>query len=229
MRAYTTDEYHTYPHVIMTSDKIWNPNIFDNDVDTTDPSVIANSRNNLHMLPHPDYDLEGEYIRAHGTEHQSSSPSNDLGFGTDDDPNETILKNEDEDLDDFVADDLFEDAVQSEDEMDDLFFDPENADDEAFWLIEAEYQHNECVARCVKAAIRETALSFDFEHGDCNLDLPAIDGFNVYEVNEIEFLANGSPRIHAPSEIDHENMRPYFALSKHSGTRHNTDTCQRRA
>jgi hypothetical protein len=120
MRAYTTDEYHTYPHVIMTSDKIWNPNIFDNDVDTTDPSVIANSRNNLHMLPHPDYDLEGEYIRAHGTEHQSSSPSNDLGFGTDDDPTETMLKNEEDDFNDFVGNDLFEDAVQYEEDMEEL-------------------------------------------------------------------------------------------------------------
>ena len=30
-------------------------------------------------------------------------------------------------------------------------------------------------------------------------------------MHELEFLANGSPRIHTPSLVDYENMRLYFA------------------
>jgi len=194
----------------MTSDKIWDPSIFDNDIDPNDPSFVENSRHLLHLLPHQDYDLEGYYIRSHGTDHQASSPSTDLGFGTDDDPSDTIRKNDIVDFDDFVAANLFEDAVQFEDDTEELFFDPENEEDAAFWLNEAEYQHNECVARCVNAAIRENALSFEFDDGACTLDMSEIDNLDVYEVNEIKLLANGSPRIHMPSKIDYENMRPYF-------------------
>jgi len=107
---------------------------------------------------------EFEYIRAHGIKHQSSSPSNDMGFGTDD-PSDTILKNNIADFDDFVADNLFEDAVQSEEDMEDLFFDPENEEDAAFWINEADYLYDECLAWCVNAAIRENATSFGFDDG----------------------------------------------------------------
>ena len=69
MRAYTTDEYNTYPHVIMTSDKEWDPTLFDNEVDPTDPSFIENTPNLLQLLHHEDYDVKGEYMRAHGSSH----------------------------------------------------------------------------------------------------------------------------------------------------------------
>ena len=55
MRPYTTREYNDYPYVIMTSDKVWNPSIL------TDHSFTENTPNLLHLLPHDDYDVEGEY------------------------------------------------------------------------------------------------------------------------------------------------------------------------
>ena len=55
MRPYTDQEYIDYPHVIMTSDKIWDPTIFDNTIDPNDPSFVKNTKNLLHLLPHDDY------------------------------------------------------------------------------------------------------------------------------------------------------------------------------
>ena len=40
MRAYTTKEYNEFPHVIMTSDQVWDPSIFDNEIEPNDPSFV---------------------------------------------------------------------------------------------------------------------------------------------------------------------------------------------
>ena len=63
MRPFTTTEYAELPHVIMSSDKVWDPSIFDNDVDPNDASFFsANSEQ-----PHDDYNIQGNYIQAHNT------------------------------------------------------------------------------------------------------------------------------------------------------------------
>ena len=49
MRPFTQSEYDTLPHVIMTSDKVWDPSIFDNDVDPNDSSY-QNSKANILLL-----------------------------------------------------------------------------------------------------------------------------------------------------------------------------------
>ena len=83
IRLYTTKEYHTLPHVIMTSDKIWDPRKFD--IDASEQSA------NLPMLAGcrlTDYDMEGESIRA----------LHDVNI------------EDDSSLEDFVSGELFEDA-----------------------------------------------------------------------------------------------------------------------
>ena len=52
MRRYTEKEYDKLPHVIMTSDKEWDPSIFDRDVDPNDPALMGEMTDNLHQLPH---------------------------------------------------------------------------------------------------------------------------------------------------------------------------------
>ena len=99
MRPFTAQEYESLPHVIMTSDKKWDPSIFDSDNEPTDESFPPD----LDQLPTKDYDVQGEYIRAHH-----------------------IKNNHDDDS--FTDDDIFEDAVQTMDEdySLDLFWIPEN-------------------------------------------------------------------------------------------------------
>jgi len=93
MRPFTAQEYESLPHVIMTSDKKWDPSIFDSDNEPTDESFPPD----LDQLPTKDYDVQGEYIRAHH-----------------------IKNNHDDDS--FTDDDIFEDAVQTMDE--DFSLDP---------------------------------------------------------------------------------------------------------
>ena len=180
MRPYTTREYNDYPYVIMTSDKVWNPSIL------TDHSFTENTPNLLHLLPHDDYDVEGEYIRTHGTEHRPSPLSFDLGFGSDDDPITTLHDNGIAEFDEFVADSIFEDAIQQEEDFDELFHDPDE-ENSAFWLNDAEFLHNECLARCVNAALRESGISYGISSSDkidlCNLDM--------YEVNKMDTYISG--------------------------------------
>ena len=56
MRKYTTEEYLKHPHVFMTSDKEWNSDIYNMDVD---PNQFGGQ---LGMLPHKDYDQHGDHI-----------------------------------------------------------------------------------------------------------------------------------------------------------------------
>jgi hypothetical protein len=67
MRPYTNDEYKKLPHVIMTSDKEWDPRIFDNDVNPNDEAYKIANPENLHLLPTEEYDVKGEFIGANNT------------------------------------------------------------------------------------------------------------------------------------------------------------------
>ena len=58
MIPFTTQDYESLPHVIMTSDKKWDPSIFDSDNKPTDDSFPRN----LDQLPTEDYDVQGEHI-----------------------------------------------------------------------------------------------------------------------------------------------------------------------
>ena len=62
MRPYTEEEFHTLPYVIMTSEKEWDPRVFDNLIDPTDPNYNAVKRPNHKLLQHDDYDVNREYI-----------------------------------------------------------------------------------------------------------------------------------------------------------------------
>ena len=61
MRPYTPHEFMNTPHVIMTSDQVWDATYADNYVDPCDPSFVDNTLNAFHFLPHDKYDLFGEY------------------------------------------------------------------------------------------------------------------------------------------------------------------------
>ena len=89
MRPFTNHEYESLPHVTMTSDKEWDPSIFDSDNEPTDDSFPPD----LNQLPTEDYDVQDKYIRA------------------------TQVTNNHDDNDTFIDDDVFEDhAVQDLDE-----------------------------------------------------------------------------------------------------------------
>ena len=49
MRPYTHQEYRQCPHVIMTSDQIWDPRKYDNDIDLA--KFKSNIPDDLHLLP----------------------------------------------------------------------------------------------------------------------------------------------------------------------------------
>lgn len=97
LRPYTGDEYDILPHVIMTSDKIWDPLQFDLDGNT--------DIGNLPILIDwrlEDYNLRGEHIRA-----------------THDD-----VDDDDSSLEDFVSSKLFEDGISTlpDDKYNDIEF-----------------------------------------------------------------------------------------------------------
>ena len=62
MRRYSQLEYDTLPHVILTSDKIWNPRSYDSQVDPEDPEFYTRNPENLDLLPSDDYNILGEFI-----------------------------------------------------------------------------------------------------------------------------------------------------------------------
>ena len=64
MCPFTKDEWKLLPHVMMTSDKIWDPTVFDIDIDPNSASFLAVHPEQLHKLPSPDYNAVREYIRA---------------------------------------------------------------------------------------------------------------------------------------------------------------------
>eukprot|EP00531_Pseudo-nitzschia_arenysensis_P008891 CAMPEP_0116125882 /NCGR_PEP_ID=MMETSP0329-20121206/6042_1 /TAXON_ID=697910 /ORGANISM="Pseudo-nitzschia arenysensis, Strain B593" /LENGTH=1908 /DNA_ID=CAMNT_0003619941 /DNA_START=154 /DNA_END=5877 /DNA_ORIENTATION=+ len=70
MRTYTRTEFKKLPHVIMTSDQVWDPRVYDNRVSPNDQSYKQANPKNLHLLPHDDYDVKGEYIGANFTENK---------------------------------------------------------------------------------------------------------------------------------------------------------------
>ena len=83
----------------MTSDKKWDPSIFDSDNEPTD-DVFPH---NFDQLPTEDYDVQGEYIKAN------------------------IAHNDLDDNESFLDDDVFEDAAQDfdDDSPHDPFWIPE--------------------------------------------------------------------------------------------------------
>ena len=68
MRPFTNKEYETLPHVIMTSSQPWDPRMYDNYVDPESNTYKQVKEQNLHLLPHDEYNVKGEYIGVHRTD-----------------------------------------------------------------------------------------------------------------------------------------------------------------
>jgi len=66
----------------ISSDKVWDPSIFDNDVDPNDTSFFSTNPEQHQLLPHDDYNIQGEYIKAHNTDIASTErdPTVDAGI-----------------------------------------------------------------------------------------------------------------------------------------------------
>ena len=224
----------------MTSDQVWDPKYADNTIDPADPSFYENTPKLIHRILHVDYNVHGEYVKAFPTDTASDPiPTNTtsdpvstdtasapVSTDTASDPvptdtaaNSALRKEQHQPLlslesngsalfDDFTAGCIFEDAVADYADQDQLYDAADNQASADFWLNDAEYYHHESVARCVNAALRSNTF-----HQDEFLDFHSDDSIddNVYSVHELEFLANGSPRIHTPSAVDYDNMRQYFA------------------
>ena len=62
MKRYTQHKYDTLPHVIMTSDQVWDPRAFDSYIDPQDQSFYSANPKDYHLLPYDDYNVKGEYI-----------------------------------------------------------------------------------------------------------------------------------------------------------------------
>ena len=136
MRKFTAKEWKEYPHVIMTSDCDWDPTICDRDIDFT--TYFQQTPDQLHMLPHKDYDLKGEYIRT----------------------NTTILTNNHDDLrkqghiqftDYIEVDGIPTPAIQSSLETNQHDSQP----DFQFWIDSTDYEHSETIARCMKFGLQQ--------------------------------------------------------------------------
>ena len=115
------------------------------------------------------------------------------------------------DFDEFTTGCIFEDAVEDYLDQDKFFSADASPESAAFWLNDAEYYHHESVVCCVNGALRSNTTRIDDFLGVNSIDPLDIQENNIYAVHELEFLANGSPRIHTPSAVDYENMRFYFA------------------
>ena len=66
MRPYTRKEYRDLPHVIMTSEAIWNPRKYDTDIDM----LLFKQQHPLdvHLLPNKDYNMKGQFIGSYYTD-----------------------------------------------------------------------------------------------------------------------------------------------------------------
>ena len=195
MRPFTQSEYDTLPHVIMTSDKVWDPSIFDNDVDPNDGSFLAANPEQLHLLPHDDYNVHGEYIRAHTADM--------IATGNTDDPDAPVgvLVNSDTDddseLDDFVDSEIFEDAIDTDvtDSIDPI--PPDMFDNVNLPLLDS-------IARCIHYA--------HSEYHDCLQAFPSeiTDDNPDRDLGDYESFTP-QPRIHTPHKTDYKKLQPYFA------------------
>ena len=213
------------PHVIMTSDEEWKPDYADNEIDY--PSFILNSPNNVHLLPHDQYDVFGEYtanLAANGSVDFDEYLPSDL-FPT---LASNLEANGYADFDEFTTDELFEDAMQDAPPLDDLFYD-DDPDAATFWLQDSDYYHNETVARCVYAAAHGKPSISSALHtpGLLSVNRTAIadaDVIDCYGVHEIELLASGAPRTHLPSEASLSLAK--IPSARPSATPPNTDLCR---
>jgi len=113
-------------------------------------------------------------------------------------------------FDELTARCIFEDAVEDYKDQDQFYDAVDNQASADFWLNDAEYYHHESVTRYVNACLWITTNHHD-DFLDFNSNDPLSMDDDVYSVHELEFLANGSPRIHTPSAVDYNNMCPYFA------------------
>ena len=121
--TFTTTKWKTLPHVMMTSDKIWDPTVFDVDVDPNSTEFLASHPEQLHKLPTPDFNMLGEYIRVNKLLH-----------------NGTI------EFDEFISGELFENAIQEEDHTDN------DEDSFQFWMHDEDYQHQQTISRCMHSS-----------------------------------------------------------------------------
>jgi hypothetical protein len=142
MRPYTEEEYKELPHVIMTSDMVWNPRTFDSVIDPYE--AASKLPQQKYMLPHRDYDLYGEYTISNlRTSNQSI-----LAFGQNGQVN-------------------FEEYITMEHELEEPITPHETANVD-FWVNEAEYITNETIARCIRVAA--TTRSASANHPGCTND-----------------------------------------------------------
>eukprot|EP00536_Pseudo-nitzschia_multiseries_P005269 jgi/Psemu1/12096/gm1.12096_g len=70
MRKYTSEEYAQLPHVVMTSDKHWNPSVLDGAYTPQDDLFVQRYLPKTNLLPYQDYD---EFGAPRGTAQDTSS------------------------------------------------------------------------------------------------------------------------------------------------------------
>lgn len=148
----------------MTSDKEWDPTIFDDHYNIE--ATAKKMSQELHSLPHKDYDITGEYI--HTTEWKANfSKTGHVTY-----------------TDHIEVDDV---DIRQMPSMKDITVHNNDFD---FWLTDEEYNHHETINRCVKAAeLRRLELE-------------------TYDVN---ISSSDSARIHTPSKMDYESLKPHFS------------------
>ena len=65
LRPYTDHEYETLPHIVMTSDKDWDPSITDNDADTDDIwHACVETNDELDPGESLLFDVDGNYYKT---------------------------------------------------------------------------------------------------------------------------------------------------------------------
>ena len=139
--------------MMMSSDKIWDPTILDVDVDPSSTAFLASNPEQLHKLPTPDFNMVGDYIRAN-----------------------KLLQNGTIEFDEFISSELFEDAIQDEDQIDHI------EDNFQFWMQDEVCSQQQTIARCMYAArdiIDESDILLAFELEITNS--PIVNGMQPWE------------------------------------------------
>eukprot|EP00532_Pseudo-nitzschia_australis_P001585 CAMPEP_0168196100 /NCGR_PEP_ID=MMETSP0139_2-20121125/20298_1 /TAXON_ID=44445 /ORGANISM="Pseudo-nitzschia australis, Strain 10249 10 AB" /LENGTH=564 /DNA_ID=CAMNT_0008120177 /DNA_START=193 /DNA_END=1883 /DNA_ORIENTATION=+ len=184
LRPFTTKEYDTLPHVIITSDQKWNPTVFDNDIDPSSDQFTSENPPNLHLLPHDDYNILGEYMRAtNATIDPPHIPPSSVQF------HDNVII-----TDPFTNDEIFEDALDDIPPDDDVEF--------KFWVPDHEYSHTETIARCIHTAM--LPFSTDFDRLVSEMKLEDYD-------DTIPIHTASAPRAHIAAPRDYKKLQPYFA------------------
>eukprot|EP00536_Pseudo-nitzschia_multiseries_P014990 jgi/Psemu1/40807/gm1.40807_g len=131
---YTTFEFDTLPHVIMTSDKHWDPSVLDTTISAKDETFLQKYSPQSQQLPYPEYDEYGNPRCLEGLDISVSPGSSTV----------TSLSS------------YSSHCTQSPF----LPIDDHGTNDCSFWLTPTDYAHQERLACCISPPISETVTAF---------------------------------------------------------------------